>query len=49
VYDFYRWTSVVRLSAETARAIAPVGIEMAKMEALVAHQRSLEVLLRRTG
>jgi len=47
VYDFYRWTSVVRLSPETAREIAPVGIELAKMEGLVAHQRSLEVLLDR--
>jgi histidinol dehydrogenase len=47
VYDFYRWTSVVRLSPQTARDIAPAGIEMAKMEGLVAHQRSLEVLLGR--
>jgi histidinol dehydrogenase len=47
VYDFYRWTSVVRLSPETAREIAPVGIELAKIEGLVAHQRSLEVLLDR--
>jgi histidinol dehydrogenase len=47
VYDFYRWTSVVRLSAETARQIAPVGIEMAKIEGLVAHQRSLQLLLDR--
>jgi histidinol dehydrogenase len=49
VYDFYRWTSVVRLRSETARRIAPVGIEMAKIEGLVAHQRSLEVLLDRIG
>jgi histidinol dehydrogenase len=49
VYDFYRWTSVVRLSPETARRIAPVGIEMSKIEGLVAHQRSLEVLLERIG
>jgi histidinol dehydrogenase len=49
VYDFYRWTSVVRLSPETARRIAPVGIEMSKIEGLVAHQRSLEVLLDRIG
>jgi histidinol dehydrogenase len=47
VYDFYRWTSVVRLSAATAREIAPVGIQMARMEGLVAHQRSLELLLER--
>jgi histidinol dehydrogenase len=47
VYDFYRWTSVVRLGPETAAAIAPVGIELARMEGLVAHQRSLEVLLNR--
>jgi histidinol dehydrogenase len=47
VYDFYRWTSVVRLSPETAREIAPVGIAMAKIEGLVAHQRSLEVLMDR--
>src|SRR6202011_4858439 len=47
VYDFYRWTSVVRLRSETARRIAPVGIEMAKIEGLVAHQRSLEVLMER--
>jgi histidinol dehydrogenase len=45
VYDFYRWTSVVRLGAETARRIAPVGIALAEMEGLVAHRRSLEVLL----
>jgi histidinol dehydrogenase len=49
VYDFYRWTSVVRLRSDTARRIAPVGIEMAKIEGLVAHQRSLEVLLGRIG
>ena len=47
VYDFYRWTSVVRLGPETAAAIAPVGIAMAKMEGLVAHQRSLEMLVQR--
>ena len=47
VYDFYRWTSVVRLSAESAREIAPVGIQMARMEGLVAHQRSLELLIER--
>jgi histidinol dehydrogenase len=47
VYDFYRWTSVVRLTPQTAREIAPVGIELAKIEGLVAHQRSLEVLLDR--
>jgi histidinol dehydrogenase len=47
VYDFYRWMTVVRLSPETAREIAPVGIELAKIERLVAHQRSLEVLLDR--
>jgi histidinol dehydrogenase len=47
VYDFYRWTAVVRLSPQTARDIAPTGIEMAKIEGLVAHQRSLEVLLGR--
>lgn len=47
VYDFYRWTSVVRLGSQTAKRIAPVGIEMAKIEGLVAHQRSLRVLLAR--
>jgi histidinol dehydrogenase len=47
VYDFYRWTSVVRLGPQTAGEIAPVGIEMAKIEGLVAHQRSLEVLVER--
>jgi histidinol dehydrogenase len=47
VYDFYRWMSVVRLGPETAREIAPVGVEMAKIEGLVAHQRSLEVLMER--
>ncbi|HEV1998167.1 MAG TPA: histidinol dehydrogenase [Candidatus Dormibacteraeota bacterium] len=47
VYDFYRWTSVVRLGPATARAIAPVGIEMSKIEGLVAHERSLRVLLQR--
>jgi histidinol dehydrogenase len=47
VYDFYRWMSLVRLGPQTASEIAPVGIEMAKIEGLVAHQRSLEVLLER--
>ncbi|HXA42875.1 MAG TPA: histidinol dehydrogenase [Candidatus Solibacter sp.] len=47
VYDFYRWTSVVRLTPGTAAAVAPVGIELAKIEGLVAHQRSLEVLMER--
>jgi histidinol dehydrogenase len=47
VYDFYRWTSVVRLAPETAARIAPVGIAMADIEGLVAHRRSLEVLLAR--
>jgi histidinol dehydrogenase len=47
VYDFYRWTSVVRLGPQTAREIAPVGIAMSKIEGLVAHQRSLEVLMER--
>lgn len=49
VYDFYRWTSVVRLSEVTARAIAPVGIELARVEGLVAHERALQVLLDRTA
>jgi histidinol dehydrogenase len=47
VYDFYRWSSVVRLGPDTAAAIAPVGVELSKIEGLVAHQRSLEVLLAR--
>jgi histidinol dehydrogenase len=47
VHDFYRWTSVVRLGPATARQIAPVGIELSRIEGLVAHRRSLEVLLRR--
>src|SRR5258708_8018678 len=47
VYDFYRWTSVVRLGPQTAAAIAPVGIELARVEGLVAHQRALEVLMER--
>ncbi|GAC1328890.1 MAG: histidinol dehydrogenase [Candidatus Dormibacteria bacterium] len=49
VYDFYRWTSVVRLGRETASQIAPVGIEMAKMEGLEAHERSLRLLVARAG
>ena len=49
VYDFYRWTSVVSLGVATAAAIAPIGIELAKMEGLVAHRRSLEVLQQRIG
>ncbi|MGB2939127.1 MAG: histidinol dehydrogenase [Candidatus Dormiibacterota bacterium] len=49
VYDFYRWTSVVRLTPETAARIAPVGIALSRIEGLVAHQRSLEVLLARLG
>ena len=49
VYDFYRWTSVVRLGPQTAGEIAPVGIEMARMEGLRAHQRALELLLARIG
>jgi len=47
VYDFYRWSSVVRLTATTAKEVAPVGIELARVEGLVAHERSLEVLLER--
>jgi histidinol dehydrogenase len=47
VHDFFRWTAVVSLSRDTAKQIAPVGIEMARMEGLVAHERSLEVLLSR--
>lgn len=49
VYDFYRWTSVVRLGPRTAREIAPVGIEMSRIEGLVAHERSLRVLLERAN
>lgn len=49
VHDFFRWTSVVRLTADTARQVAPVGIELSKIEGLVAHQRSLEVLMRRVN
>ena len=47
VYDFFRWTSVVRLGPATAREIAPAGIEMARIEGLVAHERSLRVMLQR--
>jgi histidinol dehydrogenase len=47
VHDFFRWTSVVQLGADTAARIAPIGIEMARMEGLVAHERSLRVLLER--
>ncbi|MFN2466361.1 MAG: histidinol dehydrogenase [Candidatus Dormibacteria bacterium] len=47
VYDFQRWSSIVRLGSQTAAGIAPVGIELSKIEGLVAHQRSLEVLLER--
>ena len=47
VYDFFRWTSIVALSPATAREVAPVGIELARMEGLEAHRRSLEVLLDR--
>ena len=49
VYDFYRWTSVVRLTADTAASIAPIGIELAQVEGLVAHERSLRLLLARSG
>jgi histidinol dehydrogenase len=38
---------VVRLSPDTAAAIAPVGIAMAEIEGLVAHKRALEVLVAR--
>jgi histidinol dehydrogenase len=47
VYDFYRWTSLVRLGRETATAIAPIGIELARIEGLEAHRRALEVLMER--
>ncbi|MGI8608868.1 MAG: histidinol dehydrogenase [Candidatus Dormibacteria bacterium] len=49
VYDFYRWTTVVRLGRQTARDIAPVGREMARIEGLVAHERSLKLLIDRAG
>jgi histidinol dehydrogenase len=49
VYDFYRWTALVRLEPETAARIAPVGIALSRIEGLVAHERSLEVLLARLG
>ena len=47
VYDFFRWVSVVRLSGAASRAIAPTAIEMARMEGLVAHERSLVTLVDR--
>ncbi|MHB8508223.1 MAG: histidinol dehydrogenase [Candidatus Dormibacteria bacterium] len=47
VYDFYRWTSVVNLAAETARALAPLAITLARVEGLPAHERSLRRLLSR--
>src|SRR5207245_5109950 len=34
VYDFYRWTSVVRLGPGTAAKIPPTRIEIARMEGL---------------
>src|SRR5450759_1849785 len=49
VYDFYRWTALVRLEPETAARIAPVGIALSRIEGLVAHERSLAVLMARLG
>ncbi|HEV3231224.1 MAG TPA: histidinol dehydrogenase [Candidatus Dormibacteraeota bacterium] len=47
VYDFYRWTTVVNLSAATAREIAPAAIMLSRLEGLPAHERSLRHLLTR--
>ena len=42
VYDFQKRTSVLRISADGARALAPVASRLARGEGLVAHARSAE-------
>ncbi|WP_062016278.1 histidinol dehydrogenase [Aureimonas sp. AU4] len=45
VLDFVKRTSILKLSAETLRALAPAAIELARVEGLDAHARSVAIRL----
>jgi histidinol dehydrogenase len=45
VYDFQKRTSVLRVSADGARALAPIASVLARGEGLIAHARSAEARL----
>jgi histidinol dehydrogenase len=45
VLDFVKRTSILRLSADTLRALAPAAIELARVEGLDAHARSVAIRL----
>jgi histidinol dehydrogenase len=45
VYDFQKRTSVLRVSADGARALAPIASILARGEGLIAHARSAEARL----
>lgn len=49
VYDFYRWTTVVNLSPETALELGPAAISLSRLEGLPAHERSLAYMIDRMG
>jgi histidinol dehydrogenase len=40
VYDFQKRSSVLRISRESAQTLAPVAVELASGEGLIAHARS---------
>jgi len=46
VYDFQKRTSVLRIGAEGAQTLAPIAIELANGEGLIAHARSAAARLR---
>ena len=45
VYDFQKRTSVLRISRDGARTLAPLAASLARSEGLVAHARSAEARL----
>jgi histidinol dehydrogenase len=45
VYDFQKRTSMLRIDARTARALAPIAVTLAMGEGLVAHARSAQARL----
>jgi len=45
VLDFVKRTSILRLSADALRALAPAAIELARVEGLDAHARSVSIRL----
>jgi histidinol dehydrogenase len=51
VYDFQKRTSILRITPETAKALAPIAATLAEGEGLVAHARSAQARLgpHRTG